>query len=101
MKTEKSSGSKTKVVYKDFKPTFCKVILLNDSITTMDFVVGILIEIFNKNNDEAISLMFKIHTQGNAVCGVYPKDIAKTKQMEVLNLARKYGFPLQCILKDE
>ncbi|ANE35768.1 ATP-dependent Clp protease adaptor protein ClpS [Campylobacter iguaniorum] len=99
MQTKKSSQTKIKI--KDFKPNLFKVLLLNDDITTMDFVVMILINIFNKNQDEAINLMLKIHELGSAVCGIYTKDIAQTKQMEVINLAKKFGFPLKCILKEE
>ena len=45
--------------------------------------------------------MLKIHEIGSAVCGVYTKEIAKTKQLQVLNLAKTNGFPLKCILKEE
>ncbi|AII14607.1 ATP-dependent Clp protease adaptor protein ClpS [Campylobacter iguaniorum] len=99
MQTKKSSQTKIKI--KDFKPNLFKVLLLNDDVTTMDFVVMILINVFNKNQDEAINLMLKIHELGSAVCGIYTKDIAQTKQMEVINLAKKFGFPLKCILKEE
>ncbi|CUU69764.1 ATP-dependent Clp protease adaptor ClpS [Campylobacter hyointestinalis] len=99
MQTKKASLLKLKT--KDFKPNLYKVILLNDNVTTMDFVVFILVEIFSKSSNEAINLMLKIHEIGSAVCGIYTKEIAKTKQLQVLNLAKTNGFPLKCILKEE
>ncbi|EAH8299594.1 ATP-dependent Clp protease adaptor ClpS [Campylobacter fetus] len=75
--------------------------LLNDEVTTMDFVVMILIDIFNKSKNEAIELMLKIHQSGRAICGIYTKEIAQTKQMEVLNLAKANGFPLKCVIEEE
>nr|WP_152819333.1 ATP-dependent Clp protease adaptor ClpS [Campylobacter fetus] len=75
--------------------------LLNDEVTTMDFVVMILIDIFNKSKNEAIELMLKIHQNGRAICGIYTKEIAQTKQMEVLNLAKANGFPLKCVIEEE
>nr|WP_301540498.1 ATP-dependent Clp protease adaptor ClpS [Campylobacter fetus] len=67
----------------------------------MDFVVMILIDIFNKSKNEAIELMLKIHQNGRAICGIYTKEIAQTKQMEVLNLAKANGFPLKCVIEEE
>ncbi|AGZ81568.1 ATP-dependent Clp protease adaptor ClpS [Campylobacter fetus] len=99
MQTKKSSITKTKI--KDFKPNLFKVMLLNDEVTTMDFVVMILIDIFNKSKNEAIELMLKIHQNGRAICGIYTKEIAQTKQMEVLNLAKANGFPLKCVIEEE
>ncbi|KAA3685259.1 ATP-dependent Clp protease adaptor ClpS [Campylobacter fetus subsp. venerealis] len=78
-----------------------KVMLLNDEVTTMDFVVMILIDIFNKSKNEAIELMLKIHQSGRAICCIYTKEIAQTKQMEVLNLAKANGFPLKCVIEEE
>ena len=59
MQTKRSLNTKTKL--KEFKPTLFKVILLNDDVTTMDFVVMVLCEIFNKELKQAIELMMKIH----------------------------------------
>ena len=39
---------KTEIKKEPFRPKFYKVILLNDDVTTMDFVVTILVKIFEK-----------------------------------------------------
>ena len=82
-------------------PKMYRVILHNDDYTPMDFVVDILMKIFHKSLDEAEDLMWKIHTQGKAVCGVYVKDIAATKVEQVKSLARANGFPLLATMELE
>lgn len=84
-----------------FFPTLYDVILHNDDKTTMDFVVDIIVQIFNKTTDEAVNLMLKIHNQGLAVCGTYAKEIALTKQNEVLMASKVANFPLKCTVKEK
>jgi len=82
------------------KPNFFKLILLNDDFTTMDFVVKILIMFLNKTNHEANILMLKIHNNGSAVCGVFPKDVAITIQNKIHNYSRVNKQPLKFIIKE-
>jgi len=78
-----------------------QVVMLNDDITTMEFVVRILIEIFEKSEDEANSLMMKIHLTGDAVVGVYSKEIAETKSSQAMERARAEEFPLVCEVREK
>ena len=91
----------TRAKTKSFVPRPYKVILLNDDVTTMDFVVYILMEIFAKNFNDAVDLMMKVHRQGRAVCGEYPKEIAECKQQAVLQAAKAAGFPLRCEIEED
>ncbi|WP_394954796.1 ATP-dependent Clp protease adaptor ClpS [uncultured Helicobacter sp.] len=77
------------------EPTLYQVILFNDDWTTMDFVIDVLIRIFEKNSDEAVEIMLKIHKEGSGVCGVYPYDIAELKAKITLDLAKQNGYPLR------
>ena len=77
------------------EPTFYEVILFNDDWTTMDFVIDVLMRIFEKNNDEAVEVMLKIHKEGSGICGVYPYDIAELKARITLDLAKQNGYPLR------
>ena len=52
-------------------PPECRVILFNDDFTTKDFVISVLISIFDKSEYEAEAVMQAAHTNGNAVIGVY------------------------------
>ena len=49
------------------KPTLYKVILLNDDYTTMEFVIQVLEEVFNKPPAEAYRIMMLVHTQGHGI----------------------------------
>jgi ATP-dependent Clp protease adaptor protein ClpS len=77
-------------------PREYQVIMYNDDYTTMDFVVQILLEVFNKPHSESIGLMKKIHMTGEAVIGIYSYDIAATLVTMTVKTARAYGFPLRC-----
>lgn len=77
------------------EPVLYQVILFNDDWTTMDFVISVLIKVFEKNNDEAVEVMLKIHKEGSGICGVYPYDIAELKAKITLDLAKQNGYPLR------
>lgn len=72
-----------------------KVIFFNDDFTTMDFVVDVLVSIFNKTNEEATALMQAVHQNGSAVVGIYTFDIAVSRANLTKQVARKNGFPLR------
>lgn len=101
MATKTATEVKTNVKKEPFRPKKYKVILLNDDVTTMDFVVAILVRIFEKNVQEAIDIMLKVHNAGSGVAGIYIKEIAKTKQNAVIKMANDAGFPLKCVLEEE
>ncbi len=83
------------------KPKMYVVIMHNDDYTTMQFVVEVLIQIFNKSSVEASELMMKIHTDGNAVIGVYTYDMAVTKKLLADKMARQREFPLKITIDEE
>jgi ATP-dependent Clp protease adaptor protein ClpS len=83
------------------EPPMYKVMLLNDDYTTMEFVVEVLVYVFQKSAEQATQIMLNVHRSGVGVCGIYPLEIAETKVDTVLNLARENGFPLQCIMERE
>ena len=80
-------------------PPMYQVWLLNDDYTPMDFVVTVLERFFAKSTDEAEVVMLKVHPEGKAICGEYPRDIAETKVVRVTRFAREAGHPLQCVLE--
>ena len=80
-------------------PPMYQVWLLNDDYTPMDFVITVLEHFFAKSPDEAEVVMLKVHHEGKAICGEYPRDIAETKVVRVTRFAREAGHPLQCVLE--
>ena len=77
------------------EPRRYKVTIYNDDFTTMEFVVDVLVSIFNKSHDEAEGLMRMVHEQGSSVVGVYTYDIAVSRTNLTIQAARKNGFPLR------
>ena len=83
------------------EPPMYKVFLLNDDYTTMDFVVEVLMFVFQKPLEEAMQIMLNIHQKGMGLCGVYSFEIAETKVDTVHMLARERDFPLKCTMERE
>mgnify|MGYP002414131587 CR=1 FL=1 len=78
-----------------------KVILLNDDKTTMDFVVFVLKEVFNKTQEAAVEITLKIHHEGSGVAGIFIEEVAETKTATVKDLAAANNFPLKVIMEGE
>jgi ATP-dependent Clp protease adaptor protein ClpS len=89
---------KPEVVKPKLPPMF-KVLLLNDDYTPMEFVVECIVRYFNKSREQATQIMLKVHTEGMAVCGIYPQDIAETKMHLVMQYAQSLQHPLQCVVE--
>jgi ATP-dependent Clp protease adaptor protein ClpS len=83
------------------EPPLYKIIYFNDEVTSMEFVVGSLIDYFNYNQDTATSITQNIHNQGSAVVAVLPYEIAEQKGIEVTLEARSQGYPLQVKIEAE
>lgn len=83
------------------KPKLYQVLMHNDDYTTMEFVVEILVTVFNKQPAEATRIMLDVHKSGVGIAGVYSYDIASTKVVQAENLAEEKGFPLRLSLREE
>jgi len=83
------------------EPKKFKVIFLNDDKTPMEFVVDVLMNLFSHNEHDSHNLTIKIHTEGSAVVGVYPYEIAEQKSIETTHLARAAGYPLAVKIETE
>lgn len=82
------------------KPKLYAVIIYNDDITSMEFVVQILNRVFNKSLDEATKLMLEIHEIGKGMAGMYIYDIAVTKKNQVNIMAIDNNFPLKIVIEE-
>lgn len=83
------------------EPPLFKIIYINDNHTSMEFVVGSLIDYFNYNPDTASQITVDIHENGSAVVAVLPYEIAEQKGIEVTLEARAQGYPLQVKVEAE
>ncbi|MCX7357296.1 MAG: ATP-dependent Clp protease adapter ClpS [Alphaproteobacteria bacterium] len=91
----------TQTVTRTKKPSLYRVLLLNDDYTPMEFVVYILERFFQKNQEEATTIMLHVHQNGVGLCGVFTYEVAETKVAQVLDLARRHEHPLQCTMEKE
>ena len=83
------------------RPTRYKVVFYNDDFTPMNLVTLILMDVFNKGEQEAKSIMLKVHKGGKAIAGVYSKEIAETKVATTKMYARGAGYPLHAEAEQE
>ena len=87
--------TETRDKFKTEEPGMYDVLFLNDDVTTVEFVIKVLKQIFNKTQDEAIKITEAIHSNGQGIVGTYLFEIAEQKGIETTLLAREEGFPLQ------
>lgn len=88
-----------KTEQKTEKPPFYNVFLLNDDYTTMEFVVQILENVFQKSIVEATQIMLHVHKNGKGLAGVFTREIAETKVDMVHRIARGHEYPLRCVME--
>ena len=81
------------------EPPLYRVIYINDSVTTMEFVIETLVTIFNHSPESAQEVTMKIHEEGSGTAAILPYEMAEQKGVEVTQLARNNGFPLQIKLE--
>ena len=91
----------TKEKIKLDEPGLYDVIFFNDNITTMEFVVRVLKQIFNKTQEQAEAITKQIHDAGQGVVGSYVHEIAEQKGVETTLLARQENMPLQVKVKKQ
>jgi ATP-dependent Clp protease adaptor protein ClpS len=92
MSTKTGTVEKTSLEVKT--PSRWHVVFHNDDFTPMDFVVAVLMEIFNKDTQEALSLTLAVHNTGSASVGLFTKEVAETKQRMVMDAAQAHEHPL-------
>ena len=84
----------------ELEPLF-KVIIHNDDVTPMDFVVHILKTIFFLGNDRASEIMLTAHINGNA----YVQTLAKSEAGKRIDKAHfdsnNAGYPLKFTIEPE
>lgn len=98
MAVQGETKEKTRIHIKE--PKHYRVIMHNDDFTSMEFVVGILIDIFHKDPMEAERLMLMVHESGRAAVGSYPYDIAATKVQAAAERAKSKGFPFRMTIEE-
>ena len=83
------------------EPGMYDVVFLNDNITTTEFVVRVLKQIFGKTQEQAEVIMTKVHKDGQGVVGSYVHEVAEQKGIAATLLARQENMPLQIKVKKQ
>jgi ATP-dependent Clp protease adaptor protein ClpS len=78
-----------------------RVIIHNDNITPMDFVVQILKMIFYLSNDKAADIMFTAHVYGTAYVQTLARSEAEKRIRKAHATASNAGYPLKFSMEPE
>jgi ATP-dependent Clp protease adaptor protein ClpS len=95
-KTKTESQDAVDIAY----PSRYKVVIFNDDSTPIDYVIQLLIEVFNKDLDGAKDITIRIHEKGKGVAGIYSYEVAEQKVSECELLNRYHGHALQIELEE-
>lgn len=78
-----------------------KIIAHDDNVTTMEFVVRIMVQIFKKPLILAEAIMWQVHTEGQSVVDVLPRAEAERRVRQATTAARLEGFPFRFTIEPE
>lgn len=90
--------SKTKKKHEH--PKMWNVIMLNDDITPMDFVVIALVTIFDKSPEEAMKIMISIHTSDKGIVGTYTLEDADRRLCLLDAMKEECNVPLLAVIEE-
>ncbi len=88
------------IVAPELEPPY-RVLIHNDDVTPMDFVVAVLRRVFELTYDRAEAVMLTAHYTGGAVVGTWPRAEAQRRVDEAHQLARLADYPLKFTLEPE
>ena len=78
-----------------------RVIIHNDDVTPMDFVVHILLQIFLLTAPGAVQVMYTAHYRGSAYVQTLPKSEAQNRIHRAHFTASLEGYPLHFTMEPE
>jgi len=84
----------------DLEPMY-SVIIHNDDVTPMNFVVEVLKQIFFLGNDRAAEIMLAAHLRGSAYVQSLPRMEAEKRVQQAHQAAGMEGYPLTFTLERE
>ena len=83
-----------------YEPLF-RVIIHNDDVTPMDFVVNVLRNIFMLLLPDAVEIMYTAHYRGEAVVQILPRSEAEKRINKAHFAAGLEGYPLHFSMEPE
>lgn len=80
-------------------PAKYQVVIINNDKSPTDFVKQVMIRVFTLNRNSVAKVMMQINKEGRAPYGIFPREIAETKALEVKKLASDNECLLECIIE--
>ena len=77
------------------------VVIQNDDVTPMDFVVVVLRTVFGVGSIKAQGIMLTAHYRGQAYVCTLPRETAKDRVGRAHGLARQAGYPLTFSIQED
>jgi len=78
-----------------------RVIIHNDDVTPMDFVVAVLVNIFELPLQRAIKVMYTAHLKGKSLVTVLAYQEAYRRVYNAQTAARAFNYPLSFTLEPD
>ncbi len=83
------------------EPPRWKIIAHDDDVTTMDFVIRLMVQIFQKPLIFAEAIMWQIHNEGMSVVDSLPKAEAEFRVRKATVAAWLEGFPFRLTIEPD
>lgn len=99
--TEKEEAVETDTTDSDGDSSSWSVVIHNDAVTPMDFVVAILVRVFERSLIIAEAIMWEAHQRGFAYVATLPKAVAQSKISQAHFAAQLEGYPLKFTLESD
>lgn len=88
------------IVAEELEPPY-RVLIHNDDVTPMEFVVRILQSVFELLFERAEAVMMTAHQKGIAYVATYSKEEALSRVDRAHGIARADGYPLKFTVEPE
>lgn len=88
------------IVAEELEPPY-RVLIHNDDVTPMDFVVQVLRSMFELLFERAEAVMLTAHHEGVAYVATYSKTEALSRVERAHGIARMEGYPLKFTMEPE
>lgn len=81
------------------KPLLYGVYLLKNDMIESDFIIALIKKHFHRTNSQAAKILEEITKNGKALCETYPRDVAETKIIQVIEYSESYNKDIKCIMQ--
>jgi ATP-dependent Clp protease adaptor protein ClpS len=78
-----------------------RILIHNDHVTPMDFVIQILKSVFMLGRTKAVDIMLRAHVLGEAYVQTVPRSEAERRITQAHDTARLAGYPLHFSMEAE